>query len=118
MKLMKTINLRYNDFPYIFSKPLPNATHDEQQIQYFSSKINPYGCLLLVLIQYMQQYFDRINYVIIYKQDSILPNSVYGGSFKETNCSEIDVGVNPSLRDFLYCYEKNCLKPIYTSNNG
>lgn len=96
MKAQKTVLLGYNAFPCRFNKPLLNATHHEI-LEYFSSKTNLHGRLLLALIQYLQQYtkyFDRIYFVLSYEQDIVWTNGTLEGLLRKINQSKIDVGVN------------------------
>lgn len=91
MESQKIIILGYNAFPYLPHKPLPNA-NDADRLEYFSMKTNPYGRLLLALIQYLQQctkYFDRINVVMTYKKDIIWPNGTLGGLLKKLTIQKL-----------------------------
>lgn len=86
MKYSETITLGFNAYPYISYKPLPNATHFEK-LHYLSWIGNPQGCLLLALIQYLQQhrqYFDKINFIMTYERDANYINGTLGGLLKKS----------------------------------
>lgn len=77
-------------------------------------KLYLFGRLLLALIHYLKQYFDRINIVISYEESLILcPNGTLEGLFKKIIHSEIDVGGKPfhvieqaaEIVDFSYPYK-------------
>lgn len=125
MESQKNIVLGYG---ILFYKSFENAT-DSQKLEFLSWTINPYGRLLLVLMQYLQQftkYFDRIDLVMVYGRNILWSNGTLEGLIKKINSTEVDVGLPPlnmqayfaEAVDFTYPYPLEyytflTLKPKY-----